>query len=138
MEGLHEKIDLAMPDGIFDMRFNQNPNEPVDDEQFLQATSQAGIQVEKKKSLRQARELTKGTAAADLSTGKREVTNGKNNKETPKPKDKARQRERTNPRPQRNDKWGTPGNWTSEAAAIEGVSNKERQDHRAGKGCFRC
>ena len=35
---LMEKIDLAMPDRILDMRSNQNPEDPVDDEPFLQAT----------------------------------------------------------------------------------------------------
>jgi len=34
-EGLREKIELAMPDTILDMCFNQNPEDPVDDEEFL-------------------------------------------------------------------------------------------------------
>ena len=50
-EGLREKVDMAMPDSILDMRFNQNEVEPIDDEGFLQATYRAGIQVEKKKAL---------------------------------------------------------------------------------------
>jgi len=37
-EGLREKIDLAKPDSILDMRFNQNPDEPTDDEGFMNAT----------------------------------------------------------------------------------------------------
>jgi len=49
-EGLQEKVDMAMPDSILDMRFNQNEEDPIDDEDFLQATYRAGIQVEKKKS----------------------------------------------------------------------------------------
>jgi len=35
---LQETIDLAMPDSILDMRFNQNPEDLVEDEHFLQAT----------------------------------------------------------------------------------------------------
>jgi len=42
-EELREKIDIAMPDSILDMQFNQNPGDLVDDEQFLHATYQAGI-----------------------------------------------------------------------------------------------
>jgi len=34
-EGFREKIDLAMPDSILDMQFNQNPDDPVDNEPFL-------------------------------------------------------------------------------------------------------
>jgi len=37
-EELQETIDLAMPDSILDMRFNQNPEDLVEDEHFLQAT----------------------------------------------------------------------------------------------------
>jgi len=46
-EGRREKIDLAMPESIRDMRFNKNPDEPTDDEGFMSATYRAGIQVEK-------------------------------------------------------------------------------------------
>jgi len=56
-EGLHEKIDLAMPDSILDMQFNQNPDDFEDDALFLQATYRAGLQVEKKKALKQAKEV---------------------------------------------------------------------------------
>jgi len=42
------------------MRFNQNPDKPTDDEGFMNATYQAGIQVEKKKALKAAREASKG------------------------------------------------------------------------------
>ena len=60
-EGLREKVDMAMPDSILDMRFNQNPDDLVDDEPFLHATYRAGVQVEKKKALKQAKEAMKGT-----------------------------------------------------------------------------
>ena len=60
-EGLREKIDMAMPDSILDMRFNQNPEDFLDNEPFLQATYRAGLQVEKKKALKQAKEVMRGT-----------------------------------------------------------------------------
>jgi len=62
-EGLREKINLAMPDSILDMRFNQNPDEPTDDEGFISTTYRAGIQDEKKKALKAAREASKGGPA---------------------------------------------------------------------------
>jgi len=63
-EGLQEKIDLAMPDSILDMSFAHYLREFTDDEGFLQATYQAGIQVEKKKALKQAKEQMKGSAGS--------------------------------------------------------------------------
>ena len=62
-ESLREKINLAMPDSILDLRFNPNPDEPTDDVGFMSATSRAGIQVEKKKALKAAREASKGGPA---------------------------------------------------------------------------
>jgi len=55
---------MAMPDSILDMRFNQNEEDPVDDEGFLQATYRAGVQVEKKKALKQAKETMRSAAPA--------------------------------------------------------------------------
>jgi len=49
-EGLREKVDMAIPDSILDIWFNQNLDDPMDNEPFLQATYRAGIQVENKKS----------------------------------------------------------------------------------------
>jgi len=62
-KGLRDKINLAMPDSILDLRFNPNPDEPTDDVGFMSATSRAGIQVEKKKALKAAREASKGGPA---------------------------------------------------------------------------
>jgi len=56
VEALREKVDLAMSDAILQMRFVHYLEDFADDEGFLQATSQAGLQVEKLKALRQARE----------------------------------------------------------------------------------
>jgi len=51
-EVLWEKVDLAMPEALLDMRFAHYLEDFADDEGFLQATHQAGLQVEKKKALR--------------------------------------------------------------------------------------
>jgi len=60
-----------MPDAVLNMRFNHYLEDFADDEGFLQATHQAGLQVEKKKALKQAREQMKATSSSG--------TNGKNN-----------------------------------------------------------
>lgn len=45
-EGLREKVDLAMTSEILKMRFAHYLGDFADDEGFLQATYQAGLQVE--------------------------------------------------------------------------------------------
>jgi len=55
-EALREKVDLAIPDALLGMRFAHYLEDFADDEGFLQATHQAGLQVEKKKALKQGRE----------------------------------------------------------------------------------
>jgi len=54
-EALREKVDLAMPEMVLDMRFAHYLEDFADDEGFLQATHQAGLQVEKKKALKMAK-----------------------------------------------------------------------------------
>jgi len=45
-----------MPDNILSMRFNQNPDDFIEDKPFLHATYRGGLQVEKFKALKQAKE----------------------------------------------------------------------------------
>jgi len=78
-ESLSEKIDLAMPNSILDMRFNQNPEDPVDDEPFLHATYRAGIQVEKKKALRQAKEAMRASGTPASKDNRKKDSQGKEN-----------------------------------------------------------
>jgi len=78
-EGLREKVDMAMPDSILDMKFNQNEEDPVDDEGFLQATYRAGVQVEKKKALKQAKEAMGSSAPTPKSDGRKDIPKGKGN-----------------------------------------------------------
>ena len=49
-------MDLAIPDAVLDMRCAHYLEDFADDEGFLQATHQAGLQVEKKKALKTAKE----------------------------------------------------------------------------------
>jgi len=61
-ESLQEKVNLAMPESVIDMRFAHYLEDFADDEGFLQATYQAALQVEKKKALRLAREPARTSA----------------------------------------------------------------------------
>jgi len=56
-----------MPDAVLDMWFAHYLEDFADDDGFLQATHQAGLQVEKKKALKQAREQMKGTSSSGSS-----------------------------------------------------------------------
>jgi len=60
-EALCEKVDLAMPDVVLDMRFPHYLEDFADDKGFLQATHQAGLQVEKKEGT----ETSPGTDEGD-------------------------------------------------------------------------
>jgi len=71
-EALREKVDMAMPDAVLDLRFAHYLEDFVDDEGFLQATHQAGLQVEKKKALKQAREATRPMGSARTEEKKKE------------------------------------------------------------------
>jgi len=68
-EGLQEKVNIAMPDSVLDMRFAHYQEDFADDEGFLQATYQAALQVEKKKALHLARE---GARIQQGGSGKRD------------------------------------------------------------------
>jgi len=62
-EALREKVDLAMPDVVLDLQFAHYLENFADNEGFLQATHQAGLQVEKMKALKVAWEASKGGPA---------------------------------------------------------------------------
>ena len=130
-EGLREKVDMAMPDSILDMRFNQNEEDPIDDEDFLQATYRAGVQVEKKKALKAAKEALRGPAPA------------KDGKKDDRQKD-GRRREENRPTtaeprdPRRNETHSTKG-WGHVGAALKGVLQNEIENHKKVQdGCWRC
>jgi hypothetical protein len=74
-QGLQAKIDLVMPSAILKMRFSHYLGEFATDEHFLQATYQAGLQVERLKVLEKSREVSKPEKAEEKkkdgqSTGK--------------------------------------------------------------------
>ena len=141
-EGLREKVDMAMPDSILDMRFNQNEEDPIDDEGFLQATYRAGVQVEKKKALKQAKEAIRSSAPAPMIDGRKDVQKGKGNSD-----DTLRNKETQWSSGHREDtrtyegksQYDRPGRWASKEAAHTDVSAKEQEEYfRNRDDCWRC
>jgi len=127
-EGLQEKIDLAMPDSVLDMRFSHYLGEFADDEGFLQATYQAALQVEKKKALKMAREAMKGHPQG--------TKDPKKEKEKEKGKDQggtgqARQGRGKNPAEKKRA-------WVNLETALQGVPQKEVEEYKATDNCWRC
>lgn len=58
---MREKVDLTMTSEILRMRFAHYLGDFANDEGYLQATYQAGLQVERLKTLEKVRELTRIT-----------------------------------------------------------------------------
>jgi len=116
-KALREKVDLAMPDAVLDWWFAHYLEDFADDEGFLQATYQAGLQVEKKKALKQAREATRPTGSSRLEEKKREER-----KKNP-PAEKTNDGNKRNSKPE--DEFGKPGSWGSYEAAMERVPHAE-------------
>jgi len=117
-----------MPDLILDMRFAHYLGDFADDDGFLQATHQAGLQLERKKALKTAQEVTKG-----------QPQGGKDPK-----KEKERGKEaRTPGRPQQHSEPGKPPPgkkraWVSLEVALQGVPPKEQEEYKATENCWRC
>jgi len=128
-EALQEKVDLTMPDAVLDMRFAHYLEDFADDEGFLQATYQAGLQVEKKKALKQAREAARPTGNIRSEEKKKEER--KKNPPAEKPDDGNKR----NSRPE--DEFGKPSSWGLYKAAMQGVPRAERADLHQ-KGCHCC
>jgi len=133
-----------MPDAVLDMQFAHYLEDFADDEGFLQATHQAGLQVEKKKALKQAWEQMKGTSSSGTSgkiderrkegQDKGNSTGNKRGKET----DKSRQ-DRTGPQPDKRHWWGGKDHWASRDEAMKGVLAKEQEEYGQRRDdCWRC
>jgi hypothetical protein len=145
-EGLQEKINMAMPDSILDMRFNQNEEDFVDDEHFLRATYRAGLQVEKKKALKAAKEALRSSGPP----GKEDNKGGQNSSKG-SGKDRKAQEGKTETSHKEakgstlNGRTAKPGNgkgtiWASTKEALKGVAQDEIDAHKKGNkdGCYRC
>jgi len=123
-ESLREKVDLAIPDVVLDMRFAHYLEDFADDDGFLQATHQAGLQVEKKKALRAAKEAMRSRAAPnkDGTRNDRPKEHGKKNDTRPSPKEGAPQPRSNNTRPPKKD------SWPSQDAALKGYQVRRQKN----------
>jgi len=119
-----------MPDAVLDMRFAHYLEDFADDEGFLQAMHQAGLQVEKKKALRQAREQMRGTSGRNDDKKKEERKKDEKRAAAPQQTREPRKNEAKTPR---QEGWGTTG------AALQGVPQNEIDAHKKTcDGCWRC
>jgi len=137
-EGLRKKIDLAMPDAILHMRFNQNPREPVDDEEFLQATYRVGVQVEKKKALKQAKEAMKTMVPTNKDRRRGERQERKNPNNTQKTRE-VQDREEPRATEKQEGWYWSKGSWPTKEVALKGVPGAEREEYKQSReDCWRC
>jgi len=129
-----------MPDALLDMRFAHYLEDFTDDEGFLQATHQAGLQVEKKKALKQAwdqmRTGTTGSATRTeekRSEGKKQMSDGRKQMEGAR-NTRTDQALTGCPSP-----WGQPGQWATKEATLKGVPSQEHEEYfRTPESCWRC
>ena len=137
-EGLQEKIDLAMPDSILDMRFAHYLGEFTDDEGFLQATYQAGIQVEKKKALKQAKEQIRGQTGGTSNSSRTDEKKEERKKERDR-SGRSEERKKDKDRTDRPSPWGKPGRWAMKDDALKGVPPREHEEYfKTPESCWRC
>jgi hypothetical protein len=122
-EALKEKIDLAMTSEILKMRFAHYLGEFADDEGFLQATYQAGLQVERMKALEKSRE---GSRTVKTEEKRREPKGLPDRKRGKEERGKERSQEKKEA-------------WKSVSEALEGVPQGEIEAHKKDRdNCWRC
>ena len=132
-ESLREKVDVAMTDAILDMRFSKNEDDLLDDEEFLHATYRAGIQVEKRKALKAARDLVRG-AQAPRDDRKKEGKNPESTRKEPKEPREPRRDE-----PEKGRWYGQKTSWVTKDEALKGVPAAEREEYgKSREDCWRC
>ena len=135
-ESLQEKVNLAMPESVMDMRFTHYLEDFADDEGFLQATYQAALQVEKKKALRLAREQVRTAAPVGKRDEKKRDERSKGSSDdTWKNKEAVKELHRED---NRGGEYGGTGRWASKATAFQGVPDSERKEYAGSRGCHRC
>jgi len=110
----------------------------ADDKGFLQATHQAGLQVEKKKALKQAREqmragVTASATRAEERKKEEKRTDGR------KQKEEARNTRADQGPTGRPSLWGQPGRWATKKAALKGVPPQVHEENfQSPEGYWRC
>jgi len=125
-EALREKVDLGMPDTVLDMPFAHYLEDFVDDEGFLQATHQAGLQVEKKKALNAAKEASRSGAICHKDATRNDHPRDARKREDRRlsSKEGASEPKRGSTRPPKG------GSWPSQEVDLKGVPSKEAEEYR--------
>jgi hypothetical protein len=143
-QGIQEKIDLAMPSAILKMRFSHYLGEFATDEPFLQATYQAGLQVERLKALENYWEASKpGKAEEKKKEGQSAGKGSGKGRDVPRVTEKETERTGMSgsgriPTPKSQKVKGTQ--WSHLGPALKGIDQKEIDTHKKGNdnGCWRC
>ena len=132
-EALQNKVNLALPLEIIDMRFAQNPRLFTEDEPFLVATYEAGRHWENRNL------LAKEKAAIEWGTGSQNVSMkppNKGSKEQGKGKEEHQQPGRVS---NDNQKMGRAKLWRGLRDALQGIPQNEINEHKKSpESCWRC
>jgi len=135
-EGLQEKVDLAMTSEILRMRFSYYLGEFADDEGFLDATYQAGLQFERIKALEKAREGHQGRIEEKKKETLREKDRAPKKKETRENNHPDRSNNQT---PRKSNWFGKKDTWSTVDEAMKGIPNAEKEEYRQSReDCWRC
>jgi len=137
-EVLKEKVNLAMSSDIVRMRFAHYLGEFEDDKGFLQATYQAGLQVERMKALEKIREGTRTQKPQDEKKdgqSKGSFDNTRKGKETDRPPRGSTEQQPRKPQ----DWWGGKDHWGSKEGALKVIPAKEQEEYGLSHDdCWRC
>jgi len=138
-ESLQEKIDLAMPEAVIDMRFAHYLGEFADDEGFLYATYQAALQVERKKALKQAKEQMRGQTGS-TGSGRTEKKEDKKYENRTSSKQRENQPRESSSNVATKPTWfGKKDTWPTMDEAMKGLPNNEKEEYRQSReDCWRC
>jgi hypothetical protein len=131
-EPLQDMVNRAMPSEILHMRFAHNFGIFTEDEPFLDATYEAGRQVELEKSLLKHTEGTSRVQTSDAKDTERRTLKNRRDKDYRSSAHES-SKYRQEGKPQGKDRW------ESIQAALIGVPEQELVEHRKNKeGCLRC
>jgi hypothetical protein len=127
-EAMQDMVNRALPTELIHMRFARSAGTFTNDEAFLQATFEAGRQVEMEKNVIKRHEMLGSQSSSGNSKGSGKAPKGQGMKES---KDKAA----ASPV----GKGAGTKRWDSMQEALASVPEKELADHRKIKdGCIRC
>jgi hypothetical protein len=137
-EALQNKVNLALPLEIIDMRFAQNPHLFAEDEPFLVATYEAGRHWENRNLLvKEKAAIERGSGGQSSSTNPKGSGKGTKNQGTRRTKEDHPQSGQTGGGS--TEKSGKGKIWKGLRDAFKGVPQDEIDNHKKDpQGCWRC